>query len=176
MYCINCGKQIDDCTNFCPGCGSQQSNQVNDVQKKPAGMKSRKVIKKETASTKALLFNTIAIFVIILLTLPIIFIPFITIIIKIIIILPVIIYCITIYKNISIMEQLFLCICNDGIYGVGRKDNKAQAFDFDYDEITEIKPGPLGIGWITIQSRGNVYTCNVKDAPKVIAFIHRLMN
>jgi Predicted membrane protein len=64
VYCINCGKQLDTNTNFCPKCGSKQNSQVNEIQKNLADINTRQLIKHEGANIKELILRRLLILII----------------------------------------------------------------------------------------------------------------
>jgi len=178
VYCINCGKQLEAGANFCPRCGSKLDSQVNEIQKSPAIKKNRTVIKREDANKNELIMR---IFIILILCIPIIifgifsfFLP--TILQIIIVIFPIIEVVFAIFR-LSNEEKTFICVCDDGVYGVGMKGgNKAEPFDFDYEDITEIKEhNSFKMKVLSIHSRGLVFNCTIKNTRQISLLIKKKM-
>jgi hypothetical protein len=72
------------------------------------------------------------------------------------------------------LSKLFICVCEDGIYGVAGKSLyfSTQPFDLSYKQITNVTKGNIFIGNIKIEAGPHIYASFISEPAEIIALIN----
>jgi len=80
------------------------------------------------------------------------------------------------WRKSALLGKHYICVCNDGIYGIGTKKGKpfsTEKFDLNYDEITEITLRHLTL--LRVKISETTYDCSINNPKKIQSLIKETM-